>query len=146
MDTTKAFENKLEKVQNPEELKQYVKELPKTTFTVRMDELRKKSKKSIIQIQTKTDIPESTLYALFNGTRNPKKKQIIQIAFAMNITAEELNELLKLAGLKELYPKNKEDAIVIFGINNGYELTEIDELLKENKCKMRFCEQKEENL
>lgn len=146
MDTTEMIENKIKKAKNWDDMKDIIDTLPKTTFTIRLDELREKHKKTIGELQTETGISKSMIYSIFNGTRNPKKKQIIQIAFAMRLSVEELNELLKLAQLKELYAKNKDDAIIIFGIKCGLSLLEIDELLKENKCKMRFCEQGEENL
>lgn len=146
MNTTKAFENELTKVKTPEELYEYINQLPPKTFTVRIDELREKHNKRIGELQTETGISKSMIYAIFNGTRNPSKKQIIQIAFCMKLSVEELNELLKLAHLKELYAKYKEDAIIIYGIKRGLDLLDIDELLKENKCKMRFCEKGEEYL
>lgn len=140
MDTTEMIENKIKKAKNWDDMKEIIDALPKTTFTVRIDELREKHNKRIGELQTETGISKSMIYAIFNGTRNPSKKQIIQIAFCMKLSVEELNELLKLAHLKELYAKNKEDAIIIFGIKRGLNLLEIDELLKDNNCKLRFNE------
>ena len=59
---------------------------------------------------------------------------------AMNLSVEELNELLKLANLKELYAKRKEDAIIIYGINNKMKIDEIDVLLVESGSSFTLSE------
>ena len=78
---------------------------------------------------------------MLNGTRNPKKGNIIKIAVAMKLTLEEANELLKLAGQKELYAKNKEDAIVMFGLKNDLQITQIEELLTDAGCRLHLIEE-----
>jgi hypothetical protein len=66
--------------------------------------------------------------------------QFLRIAFALGLSLEELNELLKLAHLKELYAKNVEDAVIIFGMKEHLTPAEIDELLEQKKCTLRFQE------
>lgn len=75
MDTTKMIENKIKKAENWDDMKAIIDTLPKTTFTVRIDELRRKYNKRIGELQTDTAISKSMIYAIFNGTRNPNKKQ-----------------------------------------------------------------------
>ena len=101
------------------------------TFYSRLDELCEKYNKKYAEIQIKTNITKSLFYEIISPAkkRTPKKYQIILIGLAMGATVEEVNELLKLAKLKELYAKNKADAIIIFGIENKMSDTEIEELL-----------------
>ena len=116
--STNELENKIKKARNTEELKDILAQLPDVTFSVRMEQLCRKYAMTFSQVQTASGITKSLFYAMLNGTRNPKKGNIIKIAVAMKLTLEEANELLKLAGQKELYAKNKEDAIVMFGLKN----------------------------
>lgn len=137
-ESTDKYENKINKAETWEDMQKILKELPKVTLRQRVEELCEKYNKSFSYIYKFACIPESTFYATINGTRTPKKELIIKTAFVLGATIEELNELLKLAKLKELYAKNNEDAIVIFGIKKGLDLEEVDMLLKSQNSKMRF--------
>ena len=138
--TTKEFENRIEKAQNTQELKRLLDELPQTTFLVRIDELCRQHEKTFSQVQIKAGITKSLFYAIVNGTRKPKKVHILKIGLTLGLSLEEINELLKLAGLKELYAKNKEDAILIFGLRNHLEISQIEELLMDAGVSLRLME------
>ena len=142
--STDKYENKIKKAETWEDMQKVLKELPKITLRQRIEELCKKYNKGFPYICGFVDIPESTFYASLNGTRTPKKELIIKIAFALGLTMEELNELLKLAKLKELYAKNNEDAIIIYGMEKGLDIEEIDMLLKSQNSKMRLCREKDD--
>ena len=71
-------------------------------------------------------IGETYGYYIFTGQRHPKRDFVIRIALAMRCSLLETNRLLKAEGLSALYCKNRRDVIVIFGIDHGYSLHEID--------------------
>ena len=89
-------------------------------------------------VQTRIAVSKSQFYYVINGTRNPSKESVLKIAFGLKATPKEMNELLGAAGYQELNPKNKEDAILIFGMENGKEIEKIDELLREYNSKLRL--------
>ena len=66
-----------------------------------------------------------------NGHKNPSKETVIKIGLALQLTLDELNRCLKLAGWKELYSKNRNDAIIIDGIKRRKSVHEIDQNLKD---------------
>lgn len=138
--TTKELENKIEKAKSWDDMQQVLQELPRTTLASRVQELCDRHNVTFRALSGLALVPESTFYAIMCGDRTPKKNQIIQIAFALGVSLDELNELLKLAKLKELYAKNMDDAIIIYGIKNGLDLGKIDVLLEEKRCTMRFSE------
>ena len=70
-------------------------------------------------------------YQIFQGEKNPGRDKIIAITFAMGLNLEECNRLLTLARTNILYSKNKRDAIIIFGIENKYSLSQVNEVLYE---------------
>lgn len=130
--TTKELENKIDKAQSVDELRKILKDLSQTTFCTRLYELCEERQLSFSEVQRDCGITKSHFYNFANGTRLPKKYHVIRIGVTMGLTVEELNELLKLANLKELYAKRKEDAIIIYGIKNGMKIHDIDALLEDS--------------
>lgn len=91
-------------------------------------------------LQPQIAISKSQFYNLLNGTRNPSKESVLKIAFGLRVTPSELNELLQAAGYQVLDPKNREDAIIIFGLDNKKEVGKIDELLQEYHSKIKLTD------
>lgn len=70
-------------------------------------------------------------YQIFMGDRKPSRNKLLQLIFAMGCTLTEANRVLRIAGLSELYCKNRRDAIIIFCIDRGLTLAETEEQLYE---------------
>lgn len=138
--TTKEWENQIEKANNVEELKVLLSQLPERNLPARLEALCQKYHMTFSQVQVASGITKSLFYAIINGTRTAKKGHMLKIAVAMGLSVEETNEILKLAGLKELYAKNKEDAIVMFGLRNSLQATQIEELLTDAQCDLHLIE------
>ncbi len=139
MKTTDEIKNEMEKISKFEDLIPYMEKegIEKIRFCDRLYEICEvhNVKQSVLQKRVEATIAKSHFYAIFNGERNPSRKNIIHLGLAADITLEEMNELLKLAKYKELYPKIKEDAVVIFGLNNHESYEEIFMMLEELKEK-----------
>lgn len=128
--STEMFQNSISRAQNIEELHEIISELPRDTLNSKLYELAEEHNMTVGEVQTKSGITKSLFYDMLNNKRTPKKPNIIRIGFALNATLEELNELLKLAQLKELYAKNKEDVIIIYGLTHNTPIEDIDKELK----------------
>lgn len=137
--TTKEIENRIEKAGSMEDLKKVLSEIPKITFHSRFCELCDARDLTFSQVQIKSGITKSLFYGFFEkkgkNSRKIQKHHIIKIGVAIGLTVEEVNELLKLANHKELYAKRPEDAIVIYGLNNNLDASQIEELLIEAETK-----------
>lgn len=72
---------------------------------------------------------EIYLHQVFAGRRNPSRSRLLCLCFGLSATLEETQELLKQCGLAQLYPKDKRDAIVIYGLINGMSLFDINDKL-----------------
>ena len=70
-------------------------------------------------------------YQIFAGTKKPSRDKLIALMFGYMLSVDDGNMLLKSAGLSNLYPRDKRDAIVIFGLNNKLSINEVDDLLFE---------------
>ena len=77
---------------------------------------------------------EIYLHQIFAGRRNPSRNRLLCLCYGLEASVEETQELLKLCGMAQLYPKLKRDAIIYYGLLHGLNLFEInDKLFDENE-------------
>ena len=77
---------------------------------------------------------EVYLHQVFSGRRNPSRNRLLCLCFGLNASLEETQELLKQCGFAQLYPKDRRDAIILYGILNGMDLFAVnDKLFAENE-------------
>ena len=73
---------------------------------------------------------EIYLHQIFAGRRN----RLLCLCYGLEASVQETQELLKLCGMAQLYPKLKRDAIIYYGLLHGLNLFEInDKLFDENE-------------
>lgn len=72
---------------------------------------------------------EVYLHQVFAGRRSPSRSRLICLCFGLSATLEETQELLKQCSFAQLYPKNKRDAIIIYGLVNGASLFDVNDKL-----------------
>ena len=66
-------------------------------------------------------------YQLFTGQRtNPSRDKVLQLAFAMGLTIRECDRLLQAAGKSRLYCKSSRDAIIMFCLDRGTTMDEVN--------------------
>lgn len=71
-------------------------------------------------------------YQLFSGKRFPSRDKLIAIGFGLQLSLEEMDELLKYAGFSTLYARNKRDSIIIFAMNSKKSIFALNDMLFEN--------------
>ena len=77
---------------------------------------------------------EIYLHQIFAGRRNPSRNRLLCLCYGLEANVEETQELLKLCGMAQLYPKLKRDAIIYYGLQHKLNLFEInDKLFDENE-------------
>lgn len=77
----------------------------------------------------RSGMSEVYLHQVFAGRRNPSRNRLICLCFGLSATLEETQELLKQCSLAQLYPKNKRDAIIIYGLVNDVSLFDVNDKL-----------------
>ncbi|MBR0120176.1 MAG: XRE family transcriptional regulator [Clostridia bacterium] len=92
------------------------------------------AKKGLVKSEVikKTEFSEVMGYQIFSGTRQPSRDSLICICNAMELSLDETQSLLKIAGFSALYPKIKRDSIIILGFNEGKPVNKINEALYES--------------
>ncbi len=77
---------------------------------------------------------EIYLHQIFAGRRNPSRNRLLCLCYGLDATLEETQELLKLCGHAQLYPKIRRDAIILYGIVHHEKLPRInDRLFREDE-------------
>lgn len=69
------------------------------------------------------------VYDIFKGKSLPGRDNAIMLAFGLQCTVRETQRLLRLAGVSELWPKRRRDAIIIWCIKHGMTRAETDDEL-----------------
>ena len=77
----------------------------------------------------KAELNEIYGYQIFSGKRIPSRDKLISLSFGMSLSLEETQALLKYAGYAPLYPKQKRDSLMIWGISHQFTIYQINELL-----------------
>ena len=78
-------------------------------------------------------ISDSYAFQIFQGSKSPSRDKLLSLAIGMQINLKECQRLLKLAGVNELYAKNRRDAIIIFGLEKGLTVPQLNDILFDMK-------------
>lgn len=71
----------------------------------------------------------TVVYDIFAGKSRPGRTNAIMLAFGLRCTLRETQRLLRLAGVSELYPKLRRDAIIIWCIDRDLTREDCDDEL-----------------
>lgn len=81
------------------------------------------------QVIKNAELNEIYGYQIFSGKRLPSRDKLISLAFGFSLSLEETQQLLKYAGFSALYPKNRRDSILIWGISHRFNIYQTNEEL-----------------
>ena len=99
-----------------------------------LNRLFQKRRISKATLAKRSGMSEVYLHQVFSGRRNPSRNRLLCLCFGLNASLEETQELLKQCGFAQLYPKDRRDAIILYGILNGMDLFAVnDKLFAENE-------------
>ena len=85
----------------------------------RLNEMLEKKGLSKAALAKQSGMSEIYLHQIFAGRRNPSRSRMLCLCFGLSASLEETQELLRLCGLAELYPKVRRDPprIIMFLIS-----------------------------
>ena len=72
---------------------------------------------------------EIYVHQILSGRRSPSRGRLICLCYGLGATLDETQELLKLYGLAQLYPRNRRDAILIYGLTHNVSVQDINDRL-----------------
>ncbi len=76
-----------------------------------------------------SELDRGYVYQIFNGKKRPSRDKLIAIAFGLGLDEDETQRMLKLSRNKELYVRDKRDAVILFALQRKKTLSETNELL-----------------
>ena len=104
-----------------------------TSFSEYLNLWCKRNHKVPEHIILKANLDKSYGHQLFSGKRNPSRDTVLQLSFAMGVDYNQAQEMLRISGKSQLYPRIKRDAAIIYCLNNHKSLTDVQILLDELK-------------
>ena len=116
-------------------LEENSKEFNHETVPALLNAVYEKKKISQAALAKQSGMSSVYLHQVFSGRRNPSRNRMICICLGLEATLDETQELLKLSGMGLLYPKDRRDAIIIYGLLRHQTLFEVNDKL--------FCEDEE---
>lgn len=69
------------------------------------------------------------VYKIFAGEKIPSRDKLIALTFGLGLSDSETQKMLKLSGYRELYARNKRDALLLFALQKHKSILEVNELL-----------------
>ena len=72
------------------------------------------------------------IYQIFDGKKRPSRDKLIAIAFGFGLDEDETQKLLKVSRNKELYVRDRRDAVILFAIQRKKTLMETNYLLADH--------------
>ncbi len=70
-------------------------------------------------------------YQILNGSKNPGRDKVLALSLSLNLSLDDTQRALTLAGESILYSKNKRDSILIFSVQKKLSVQQTNELLFE---------------
>lgn len=77
----------------------------------------------------KLNMERSYTYQILKGRRNPTRNFLIRIALLCQLSVDDTQKLLTAGNRPILYPRNRFDAAILYGIQHQLNEDEINELL-----------------
>ena len=136
---TSEMENEILQITDETDLQNFFaenkKNLPDITLAEYLEILLKEKNLSKGEVIKKSCMGNYA-YKIFSGERkNNSRAKILSLALAMNLSLKETQRLLYYAESPKLYAKDTWDDVIIFALNNGYDIERTNQLLNDSKLK-----------
>ena len=92
---------------------------------------------TIVQLASDAQLSERYCYQLLSlsNPRHPSRDVLLSMCIGMQLNLDETQTALRIAKLALLYPKDERDSILIYGIEHGKSVMDINELLYHHNLK-----------
>lgn len=105
-----------------------IKKIPLAEYLTALIASRTVSKSDLIR---RSGLDRGYVYDILSGKKTPSRDKVLAICYALPLTADETQQLLKSTGYASLYARIERDSILLFGLEHRLSLTDMNELLYE---------------
>lgn len=112
-------------------LETYIPAIRDTTFHEYLYNLLERQDKSVADLIQGACISKAYAYQFINGERVPGRNIILRIGIFLDLSLDDIQRLLTLAGKSVLYPKLRRDAGILYCIRKKLSLDETNSFLED---------------
>lgn len=76
-----------------------------------------------------SQLDRAYVYQIFSGEKKPSREKLVALAFGLGLTGDETQRMLKLSCNRELYAREERDALILFALQQKYNILQANELL-----------------
>lgn len=105
-----------------------IQQVPLSQYLSNMLTEKKMSKSDIIR---RSGLDRGYVYDILSGKKSPLPNKVLAICFALSLSADETQSLLKSTGYPPLYVRRERDSIILYALEHRLSLTDTNELLYE---------------
>lgn len=132
----KQTKEMLEQLKRAESLDGYLAEntaeMVDGTLPTHLNALLEETGLSKSEVLRRAEINDIYGYQLFAGSRRPSRDKLVALCVGFGLSDERTQQLFKAVGFAPLYPKNRRDSILLFGLQKGYTVLQINNQLYEH--------------
>lgn len=99
------------------------------TLAQLLEQMLKQSGMSKAKAIKNAEMSEVYGYHIFSGNRIPERGKVLALAIGMELSVDQIQQLLKAANYAILYVKRPFDSVVLYGIMKKMTVAQINELL-----------------
>lgn len=107
-----------------------IQQIPLSTYLTRLIEAKGIEKGQMIRL---SGLDRGYVYDILAGKKNPSRDKVLALCFALSLSADETQKLLKSTGYAPLYVRMERDSVILFGLEHTLSVMEVNELLYEMK-------------
>lgn len=96
-----------------------------------LDELIQEKNLKKSEVIRQSGIDRGYGYDIFAGKKLPSRDKVLAICFAMHLSQDEVQGLLKCTGYPQLYARVERESIILFALQHNLSLIDTNELLYE---------------
>ena len=100
------------------------------TLTVFLETLREANNMKRSVLARESGLNATVVYDIFAGKSRPGRDHAIMLSIGLNCDLRETQRLLRLAGVSELWCRQRRDAIIIWCIEHSFDLAATDNELQ----------------
>ena len=113
-------------IRNATDMEDYLKRNKGNMITSSLSEQKGIKKADVVRGSL---LDRAYVYQIFSGEKTPSRDKLIAIAFGLKLSDDETQKMLKISGNRELYARDKRDALILFALQHKKTIWYTNELL-----------------
>lgn len=105
-----------------------IQQIPLSDYLSEIMDSKQISRSDIVH---RSGLDRGYVYEILSGKKTPSRDKVLAICFAVPLSADETQQLLKSTGYPTLYARIERDSIILFALEHSLSLTDVNELLYE---------------